>query len=425
MRKALVLAVSSVFVCTGLLAEAQKYSPRSIQFKGAPQYTQEELLAAAGLKPGMELTTAEMGEHAKTLLGTGVFEKLSYNFNGQDLVYQLSPSGQLLPIKLVNLPPVGGLNIDATLRAKVPLYHGAVPADGGLTDQVRTVLEQELASKGMQASIIAAASSGATAGAKPVENFSVVSPDIQLGAVTVDAASVPLEPGALSILKHLEGSPYDVDGSPDQLATYLNNYYHDEGYLEVKTTPRLVGATTKLAEAIRVPFTVSVAPGPKYRLNAIHLDPSLLATQADFDKHAALHRGDIAGGQSLTKCWEYIALQYHNHGFMKPSVHPEATFDRANAQVNFSVTADPGEVYTMGKLTIENVSTDLRAAILAAWTVPPGTVFNEGAVRGFFATNDVKPALERVFAASTVKYLQTLDDNTRTVNIVLKLEPKH
>jgi hypothetical protein len=78
----------------------------------------------------------------------------------------------------------------------------------------------------------------------------------------------------------------------------------------------------------------------------------------------------------------------------------------------------------MGTLTIENVSDDLRASILAAWKMPQGSVFNEGAARGFFITHDVNPALERVFAAVNLTYTQQLIDTNHSVDLDVKLETK-
>ena len=88
------------------------------------------------------------------------------------------------------------------------------------------------------------------------------------------------------------------------------------------------------------------------------------------------------------------------------------------------MTADPGPVYTMGKLTVQGVTDELRAAILAKWPVPAGAVFNEGAVRGFFATHGVNPELERVFAVVNTNYTQQLNDEAHTVDVTVRLEKK-
>ncbi|WP_162601656.1 POTRA domain-containing protein [Occallatibacter savannae] len=118
--------------------------------------------------------------------------------------------------------------------------------------------------------------------------------------------------------------------------------------------------------SIRVPFRVSVEPGSQYRLAAVRLAPEIVVSQADFDKQAHLHSGDIADGQHVTENWEYISRQYHNHGYMKASVHPTPTFDRVKGTVSYDVMADPGPIYAIGALSIENVSDDLRAQMMAA-----------------------------------------------------------
>ena len=68
--------------------------------------------------------------------------------------------------------------------------------------------------------------------------------------------------------------------------------------------------------------------------------------------------------------WDFIESQYHNKGYMKAAVHPTPSFDRAQGTVSFTVTVEPGPVYTMGKLTIQNTADDLRAAMLACGSCP-------------------------------------------------------
>lgn len=227
------------------------------------------------------------------------------------------------------------------------------------------------------------------------------------------------------IIAKQSGSPYNAVGSPSQIATYLGNYYRDKGYLEAAITATAQGAPVVTPEAIHIPFLISIATGPMYRLGGVKLDPGILVTQADFDHQSNIHPGDVADGQHVTQNWEYIARQYHNKGYIKATVHPTAAFNRAQSTVIFSVSVDPGPVYTMGTLKIENVSDDLRAAMLAAWGMPPGAVFNEGAIRGFFATQGVHPALERVFANVNLSYVMHLNEDTHTVDLALRLERKH
>jgi outer membrane protein insertion porin family len=205
----------------------------------------------------------------------------------------------------------------------------------------------------------------------------------------------------------------------------LGNFYREKGYLEadVQATPQFAPVVT--LEAIRIPFLVSVSPGALYRITGVQLAPGLVVTQAEFDHQSGIHPGDIADSVHLRENWEFLARRYHNRGYMKASVRPTPSFDRAQSIVSFSVTVEAGPVYTMGTLTIQNVADDLRAAMLAAWKMPAGAVFNESAILGFYAIGDANPALKRVFSAVNCKYNLQLNDDTHTADVVLRLEKKH
>ncbi len=421
MRQPVFLLLAALAVSVGACpAPAQKFLPKSIQFQGDPEYSNDELLSETGLKKGVLLSYADMQDYSKRLLGSGAFASVAFKFDGQDLIFLLTPSADLYPIQLQNIPLTPGADLDAKLHEQIPLYHGKVPAEGGLTDAVSGALQQMLAAKGLKATVT---NTAVETGGSFV-TFLIESPTVLVGPIRIASTSAALDAGAQEILTKLNGSPYDSIGTTSQLTTYLGNYYHDKGYLEAEVHATPDGAPSETDAAIQVPYEISVTPGIQYRLAGVEFAPDIPATQADFFRQSPIHPGDIADGQHLTDDWQYISRQYHNHGYMTASVHPAPTFDHGKGTVSFMVTADPGPVYTMGTLTIENVSDELRAEILAAWKMPQGSVFNEGAARGFFATHDVNPALERVFAAVIVTYTQQLIDTNHSVDLDLKLEKR-
>jgi outer membrane protein assembly factor BamA len=403
-------------------ATAQKFQPKNIQFQGDPEYSNNELLTATGLKKGVALSSADMQDYSKRLLDSGVFASVAFKFDGQDLIFQLTPAAGLCNVQLENLPLTPGAKLDADLHAQIPLYHGKVPAQGGLTDAVGAALEQMLVAKGLKATVIATACQAQTEGG--FVSFVIESPAVVVGKIQIASTSAALDDGAQKILAKMTGAPYSATGTISQLTTYLGNYYRDKGYLEVEAHAAQTGDFSETDAAIQVPFEISVSPGLQYRLSGVQFAPDIPVTQADFYRQSAIHSGDIADGQHLTDDWQYASRQFHNLGYMMASVHPAPTFDHEKSTVSFMVTADPGAVYTMGALTVENVSDELRAAILAAWKMPQGSVFNEGAARGFFATHGVNPALERVFAAVNGSFSEHLNDSNHSVDVVIKLEKK-
>jgi hypothetical protein len=62
--------------------------------------------------------------------------------------------------------------------------------------------------------------------------------------------------------------------------------------------------------------------------------------------------------------------------------------------------------------------------MLAAWKMPAGSIFNEGAIRNFFAIGDANPALKRVFAGVNCKYILQSNDENHTVDVTLRLEKR-
>ena len=78
MRRFPCLLLAAVAVCAVLQPlSAQKFLPKTIQFKGDPEYSDRELMEAAGLKKGIVLDYAEMNAHSQQLLATGMFATLT------------------------------------------------------------------------------------------------------------------------------------------------------------------------------------------------------------------------------------------------------------------------------------------------------------------------------------------------------------
>ena len=422
-RTFFLLLTAIVILAGGQPASAQKYLPKTIQFRGAPEYSDQELLAASGLKKGKVLDFAEMSGHSQKLMDSGLFETLSFKFDGVDLVYTLVMHTELYPVRLENLPLGPRKELDAALHERFPLYHGKVPAEGGLTEEVRQALEEMLAAKGIKANVLAVPYTDQKLHAVTAISYSITTPPVQVGEIHIEGVANPLDAKAAEIVARLNGAAYSVEGSPNQIETSLGNYYRDQGYLEAAVHATAQNAPIITPVAVHIPFQVSMSMGALYKISGIQLAPGLLVTQADFDRQAHIHPGDIATAQYVRANWQFIERQYHNKGYVKAAVHPTASYDRAQGTVSFTVSVEPGPVYRMGKLTIQNSAGDLRAAMWAAWKLPAGEVFNESEVSTYF-TSQGNTALGRTFASANCKYLLTLNDDMGTVDVTLRVEKR-
>jgi outer membrane protein insertion porin family len=418
---ALSLAVCA-FVVAALPARGQNFQPKAIRFEGAPAYSDQELLAAAGLTPGTVLTYAEMNRDAQKLVDSGMFSSVSFKFDGQELIFQLAPATGLIPLRLQNLPLHAGKELDDRLHHQFPLYHGLLPEQGGLTESVRATLEQMLAAQGVKASVQAAAYKDSAQHKTSAVSFAIASPPVLVGDVRTEGAIVALDPKASAIVAKFPGTPYDVEGSPAAIEAAFTAYYKDQGYPEPAVHATAGGKPVVSADALRIPFRVSIVPGVQYKLGAIRLAPGLLVSQADFDRQFHFRAGDVADGDRLRAAWKFIEQSYHDRGYIKAKVQPAVTIDHRSNMASYEVTVEPGAAYTMGKLSIDNVTDDLRSAMLAAWKMPAGSVFNESVILEFFSAHSPNPALEQIFAASNYRYTLAPNDEARTVDVKLTLE---
>lgn len=412
--------LTGILLAFAAAAAAQKFQPKAIHFVGDPEYSDAELLKAADLRLGDALSAAEMNQHTQKLMDTGVFAGIAYKFDGEDLTFQITPA-PLYPIRFENIPIAVGPDLDAKLRAELPLYHGKAPAQGTLLTGLCSALQDELKARGIAATITATPYSDLALHTMTAMSLTITSPSVIMGDIRVEGVTA-LPDEAKSLLAKLVGSPYDRAGSAQAIMQDLEQVYRDEGYLDAHIQANQMPTLAIAPDAVRVPFRAAVETGPLYKVKSIQLAPGLLVSQADFDKQANTHPGDPATAPHIRQNWQFIERQYHNRGYMKARVNATATLDRAQDTVSYVVNVEPGPVYTMGTLSIQNVSDDLRAMMLAAWKMQPGTTFNEGAILGFFATYNVNPKLERIFAMVNCKYVLHVNDDKRTVDVTLRLE---
>jgi outer membrane protein assembly factor BamA len=405
-------------------AAAQKYQPKTIQFKGAPEYTDQELAAAAGLKLGVVLDFTEMKGHSQKLMDTGLFETLGFKFDGVDLVYTLVPSTNLYPVRLENLPLTPGKELDAALHDRCPLYHGKVPAEGGLSVQVRQALEEMLAAKGFKATVLAAPYTDPKLGQVTAISYSITDPPVRVGEIHLEGVFPEMQEKVKSVVDRAAKADYNTENSADNIERVIALLYTDEGYANVKVHAARTGNAVMTGEAISVPFSVSIEPGQRYKLGAIHLPSGELLTLAEINKAIGLGaNSSIKGKVTLHLALLFVSGQYKSKGYQDCVVTPHPQYDDANGIVNYTLEVKPGQVYTMGKLTIQNGADDLRAAMWAAWKMPTGAVFNESALQTYFSSQGNTP-LGRTFASAICKYTLTRNIETHVVDVTLRLEKR-
>ena len=428
-RKFLVFFTVQILLWATLPAAAQKYQPKTIQFKGAPEYSQPELLAASGLEEGASVSYSEMKAASQKLLGSHLFEEARFSYNGADLVFTLVPAKALYSVRLDNLPLVPGKDLDSALHDRLPLYHGKVPAEGGLLDGVRGALEEMLAAKGIKATVAATPFTDLTLVKVTAMIFSVTAPPVRVGEIHLEGVSPDLEAKVKAVADRTMKTGYDTENCAANIEHAFASFYSDEGYAAAKVHVAQSGNPVMGSEAIEIPFNVTVEQGRLYKLGAIHLPSGEPLNLAEVNKSAGVVASkvevkvSISGGLTLRRAVSFVTGEYKSKGYMDCVVTPHPKFDDASGTVDYNLEIETGPVYTMGKLTIENGADDLRAAMRAAWKMPRGAAFNESEISDYYLRQGNTP-LGRTFASTICRFKLSTNHETHTVDVTLRLEKK-
>jgi outer membrane protein assembly factor BamA len=412
-----------VSLCCALVATAQSIVPKTIQFNGDNDYSNAELLAAAGLTSDEEIDTAKLNHATQQLLDTGLFEDIRFAYNDQLVAFQIIPAAAY-PLRLENFPLNFGGDLESRLHGRFPLYRGKVPVSGALLNGVSEELQEELAAIKIPAAVSSSLYAEGNPGKIVAISFSITNPDVQIGEIKLGVLSATMVGKVRQLTSKLTGSAYSTDTSSRQLEASVTALYETQGYLEAKVHATAPPKPVIDAKGVHIPYTLDIDEGPQYKLASVQLAPDVIVPQATFDRLRGQQPGEIVSPEKLRRSCDFIAREYRKKGFLKAQVSLTPAYDRAHGTVSYLVTAQPGPVYTMGELKVENVDDDMREKIAAALPLPQGAPFNEGAIVGMTATHNMNPELERFFVSENLFYKLNLNDDAHTVDVDLTPEKK-
>jgi outer membrane protein assembly factor BamA len=393
--------------------------PQAIRFTGTQEYTQDELISAAGVKKGQTYTADFFNQTAQTLLGVGVFEKVSFTFDGLNLVYTVGDNPELYPVILDNLPFAPAINTDAELRKRVPLYHGKVPAEGSMLDSVKRALASMLAEEGVNATV--SSIPGGDPKRKATSMKFLIDTPVKTGDIHLTGVSDALSPDLSKATQQL-GFDYSSRAA-DEIEAIITNLYRDRGYAAAKVHVAVSGAPVAAAVGIRVPFEAKVEEGHAYKLGSVQLGPSVPFAIADLGKVVPLRENIKPENRYPAAVRGGVVALLKDKGYLDCKVSMTPALDETAGTVNYTIEAVPGPVYHLGLLKFENVSDSMRALLMRSWQLMPGDPFNEGYVSNFMMMaqkND--PVLQRSLVGVKTSYSVQADPDSRDVNVIVRLE---
>jgi outer membrane protein insertion porin family len=405
-----------LFCSLPLLAQ-KKVPPPAIRFQGAPQYTQQELLAAAGLKPEARLNAREVKARAKQLNDTGLFDVVKFSSDNKGLLFTLTPSSQTFPMHLDNVPLAPGKELDARLHERFPLYRGLLPASGSMLEGIRQTLEEMLAAKGIKATVKAAPTSGLGPQKLTAMNFTVVSPAVHIGRIQLAGISPAMQAKASLLASGQTGNNFDTESTAIGLRHAFEDLYQDQGYAAVQIEVAQVDPPLVSEKSVDIPYAVTIGEGGIYKLGSIDYPTGALVARDDVQRILAKY--PASSGRPLDLFLGAVREAYHAHGYLDCSIASHPSFNEATHIVNYGLEIVPGPPYRLASVRFDGAPDPMAAKLKLAWKMAPGDIFDESYLSNFAALTQKKDkAMTKWMQTVITTYDVVADPTTHEVNCI-------
>ena len=408
-----------LLLCSLPLLAQKKVPSKPIRFQGATQYTQQELLTAAGLKPDARLNIRDVKAHARQLNDTGLFEVVKFTSDNKGLLFTLTPSSQLFPMHLDNVPLTPGKDLDAVLRERFPLYRGLLPASGSIVEGICRTLEEMLAARSIKATVKAALTSGLGPQKITAINFTVVSPAVHIGRIQLAGISPAMQAKVGLLASGQTGNDFDTENTGIGLQRAFEDLYQDMGYAAVQVDVARVDPPVISGASIDIPYTVTIKEGGIYKLGTIDFPAGALVARAEVEKVRSKY--PAGSGRPLDLFLLAVRDAYHAHGYLDSSVVVHPSFNEATHIVNYAIEIPPGAQYRFASVKFDGAPDAMSAKLKLAWKMAAGDVFDESYLSNFAAQAQKKDKpLARWMQTAITTYDVKADASTHQVNCIFR-----
>ncbi len=330
-------------------SHGQTFTPQSIHFNGAGDYSDAELADAAGVKIEQGYTSAELNRHAQQLLDTGLFEKIAYKFDGAKLTYTVKMSTQALPIQVTNLPIAVGKDLDDRLRSQVPLYRGTVPPAGSLLEDVRRQFEEMLAAESVRAHVAAELIEDPATHTAAAVRFSIDSNQVKIGSLKLEGVSDFLKP-EFTRVKFLADVPFDAESSEGEIERTILAIYAGHGFAAAKVHAVRYGYPILDEGSIRVPYKVTVEEGHAYRLGTVTMAHNIPIDPVEIDRLMASRSSYMPEITFIKSLVSQVEMHLKGQGYSNCRVSLVPKLDESAGVANYTVAVDLGPNERMGQM---------------------------------------------------------------------------
>ena len=400
-------------------------SLREVRVDGQKRMSDAQIAALTGLVVGSQVGRSDLQAAADKLVQTGLFAKVSYNFEtrtGVVVTYHVEESKRI-PAYFDNIPWFADSELADAIRKKIPFFDGTLPESGGTVDQAADAVKELIASHGLQVTLEHEVIANPT-GEGTVQMFKVEGPALRIEQLEFSDASLLTSKAVQQHLEEIVGKPYSRMTIDLFLTEAIRPVYLSKGCLHPKLGPPEIRLTGKPEQKLpeQVPVFVPIDPGPVYHWKGVHWVGNVTVSEFTLNGVVGLKPGDIADGMQIEAGWDRVREELGHHGYLDAKVDPVPSFDESAHTVSYSVSIHEGPQYRFGKMVLTGLSPGAEKKLHAAWPIPAGEVFDKAKYEEVLTKLQLHQ--EQIFGELPLHY-QTVghwlqpDSNARTVDVLL------
>lgn len=353
---------------------------REVRVDGQKHLSEAQIVGLTGLIAGSQVGRSDLQVGADNLAKTGLFDKVSYNFEtrtGVIVTYHVEESPRI-PAYFDNIPWFADSELSDAIRKKLSYFDGTLPQAGGAVEQAAEAVKELIASHGLQVTLEHQVTGNPT-GDGTVQLFKVEGPALRIEKLEFGDTSLLASKAVQLHLAEIVGKPYSRMAIDLFLTEAIRPVYLRKGRLHPKLGPpeiRLTGnPNQKLPE--QIPVFVPSDPGPVYRWKEAHWAGNVTVSEFTLNGSLGLKPGDVADGMQIEAGWDHVREEFGHHGYLDAKVDPVPSFDESAHTVSYSVTIHEGPQYRFGKMVLTGLSPAAEKKLLAAWPIPQGEIFDK------------------------------------------------
>lgn len=387
-------------------ASAQTFL-QQVRATGSTHYTEEQILALIGLKPGDPASRDKVQAVANYLSQLGIFSRVNWATSGGDtnLEFQVEDA-PVVPVWFDNFPWFSEKELLDSIRLAVPLFNGLAPHDGSLLDDISDSLTLLLQTNKITGTVTHELLD------KPgsddqVMQFHVDGPKMTIASITYTDAVAQNSAKLADRKMDIVGKPFSRFAIELFVSEQVRPVYLQSGHLRAKfgpPEPRFTGDPNQPLPS-EVAVTIPIDAGLAYKLGPVTWTGNTAINTTPLDTLVTPKRDQVVDGMAMQDVWQRVQREYSRRGYVDAKIDPQPQYSDADTTVSFHVAINEGPLYRMGKLVITGLSLDAERALRVAWKLNPNDVY-DGAWVDDMLVKLQKPSTE-IFGRLPVHYSES------------------